>query len=69
MHLQGQVTKILSDNASVFPDVPTTVGMDAVLVTGSVANGGFHANQIDETHRWKGRAIASVTEVPQMPES
>ena len=45
------------------------VGMDAVLVKGSVESGGFYGSQIDDAHNWQGRTIASVAEVPEILEN
>ena len=46
----------------------TRVGMEAVLVRGSSADGGFYADQIDDAHDWPGPVIATVAEVAGMLE-
>lgn len=46
----------------------TKVGMDAVLVRGSVENGGFYSDQIDDAHSWQGPVVSSVAEIPGMLE-
>ena len=46
----------------------TEVGMDAVLVRGSMENGGFYADLIDDADGWPGRVVASVAEIPGLVE-